>query len=169
MLLTANRHELDISLLAEPSSDEDEEPTIKRTKCRRRKLATMRGVDSKAEIRLLPTAAVTSSDQAAVADSTSQSAFTAGTFIPPAKTRKRMKSLCPFFHSMDFCSYRIPRYIWQQSFCPWSQRPSRFRVISQGELWNCVYSGLDTCCYTQPFTALLEYVRDHPGEQVPER
>jgi len=81
MLFAANRQELDISLLAEPSSDEDEELATKRRKSRRRKPASARAVDSKADIRLLTTE--TCSDQAA--DSK---------FIPPAKTRKRMKSLC---------------------------------------------------------------------------
>jgi len=93
MLFTANRQELDITLLAEPSSDEDEELT-KRSKCRRRKQAAARGTDNKADIRLLPTSALASSDQAA--DSSSQTMLADSRFIPPAKTRKRMKSRCHF-------------------------------------------------------------------------
>ena len=85
MLLAANRQELDVTLLAEPSSDEDEELMAKR---KRRKTATTRGTDSKADIQLLSTAAVTSGDQGA--DSSSQ-------FIPPAKTKKRIKSLFHFY------------------------------------------------------------------------
>jgi len=104
MLLTANRQELDVSLLAEPSSDEDEELIAKRSKYRRRKPATARGADSKANIRLLPT--VSCSDQAATADSTSQTANSK--FIPPAKTRKRMKSLCYFLSCYFIMGFPVP-------------------------------------------------------------
>jgi len=104
-----NRRGLDITLLAEPSSDEDsDELTMKRKKCnsrrqRRKRVATssavVRDKEGKADIKPPLPAAVSasvSSHSAADTDSTSQTVSADNKPVSPVRTRKRLRSLCHF-------------------------------------------------------------------------
>ena len=104
MLCLVNRQGLDITLLAEPSSDEDkDEPPMKRKKCnserRRRKQAATpsaaRDKETKADIKLPLVSASVSSHSADTASADSKS-------LSGARPRRRFRSLC-FFHLLLYC------------------------------------------------------------------
>lgn len=103
ILCIVNRQGLDITLLAEPSSDEDDvEQTTKRQKRRRKQAATSAAVegDKERKVDIKPPASVAALSSGGAAN---QSAATDNKFQAAVRTRKRLQSLCCFLS--ELCLY----------------------------------------------------------------